>query len=122
MPQYKAGDVVVINGIQMTLGSWPENDEGPFTAHYQLNDAKVYGTYWTGQVQSAPEVENASDTVAGGGPGQPVQTSAQVQIVASGDGVESTASLSPDVIAQVEAEIEKLEAEVKAKADTEPAQ
>ena len=77
MAKFKAGDKVRINGIIQTLGSWPDDDAGPFLAFYDDNrGAKVQTTYWASQVDTE---------------GEPVHTSADVEIVEAGSLPESTA-------------------------------
>lgn len=101
MPKFEAGDKVNIDGIVWTVGSWPADDEGPFTAHYVNKEGgDVYSTFWAGQV-------NATEaTVAEGGAGTPAYTSAQVELVEKGDGVASTLGEIHDELAAVDAELE----------------
>ena len=77
--KYQAGDVVRINGILHTLGSWPDDDAGPFLAFHEDNKGTTtQTTFWADQVVTD---------------GEPVHTSATVELVEAGNGVESTASL-----------------------------
>lgn len=77
MARYAAGDKVLVDGTLMTLGSWPDDDAGPFHATYHTNQGgEVQGTYWASQVTTE---------------GEPVHTSSTVALVEKGTGVESIA-------------------------------
>lgn len=117
--KYSAGDKVRIDGIVWTVGSWPENDEGPFTAHYiNREGGDVYSTMWAGQVNVETDAHGNAITVADGGVGEPAVTSAQVELVEKGDGVASTLGEIHDELAEVDAE---LEAALQAKNEADPA-
>lgn len=98
MARFKAGDKILVNGILMTLGSWPDDDKGPFHASYtNPQGGMVQGTYWAGQVNLG---------------GKPVHTSDTVDLVEQGDGVASTLGDIHEHLAELNAEIEaKLEKE-----------
>lgn len=111
--RFSPGDKVNIDGIVWTLGSWPADDDGPFTCSYVNKEGgEVYSTFWAGQVQATEA------TVAEGGAGEPAHTSAQVELVEKGDGVSSTLGDIHDALTEVDAEIEaSLEAKTAAEAD-----
>ena len=76
-PKFKPGDKVRVNGQQMTIRSWPADNVGPFLAtHLNPQGGEVQVTLWAGQVDLD---------------GEPIHTSANVELVESGEPVQSTA-------------------------------
>lgn len=105
--QYEPGDKVKIDGIVWTIGSWPADNDGPFTAHYVNREGgDVYSTFWAGQINVEKDSDGNAIPVSAGGIGEPAQTSAQVELVEKGDGVVSTLGEIHDELAQVNAELE----------------
>lgn len=105
MAKYEAGDKVRIDGVVWTLGSWPLDDDGPFTAsRVGTQNNLIYGTFWTGMVQ-APEYDQNGNaiTIQDGGEGEPVQVPADVEPVADGE-AESAGDVAA-LAAQFEAEL-----------------
>lgn len=90
MPKYQAGDTVRVANQDWVLGSWPENDEGPFTAKFYMPDGgEVQSTMWAGQVQVRDE-DDGHDL-------EPTFGSSTVELVTAGDGVQSIAGEVPEV-------------------------
>jgi hypothetical protein len=66
-PRYKAGDEVLIDGMKWTLRSWPQDDQGHFTAtRINKDGGEVWTTLHTGAIVEA---------------GEPVYSSADVELV-----------------------------------------
>lgn len=50
MPRFTPGDLVVVNGFNAVINSWPDNDEGAFSwTSTDAQGATTTGTDWTQQ-------------------------------------------------------------------------
>lgn len=82
MPKFNQGDKVTVNGLQATIQSWPDDDNGFFSA--TSGDDRVGVTWHNGHTTTM--------TVESGQVHQP----ADVQLVAAGGPADSTAGEVPD--------------------------
>lgn len=86
MARFQPGDIVEVDGIHMTVESWPSDDQGPFTATYALKGASVFYNGHAGHVRQEDEDGRSLD---------PAHHEDAVSLLAKGLGRQSTAGEIP---------------------------
>lgn len=86
-PLYKAGDVLIVDGIVTTLTSWPAENNGPFSWER-----------WSEQTQSMTRGLSYYNTNQAG---EPLQTNARIEAY-GGPAVPNTIGVDPDTMMHFE--------------------
>lgn len=91
MPRFAPGDKAVVNGMNVTIRSWPENDTGPFVVEATMKDGgEVLATHWVANTDVDPGQMGLiapEDVTAGDGGAEPEFKVAQEVVVNEKPGV-----------------------------------